>query len=130
MASKNDPQPFILWSRLRKSFIYASRGISTTWKYEQNFRIHSILTVIIFICAQLLKVPLIEQAILAVVVGGVLALELINTAIERTVDLVVEHYDLKAKIIKDTAAGAVFVFSLAALAAGGLIFIPKILALF
>ncbi|WP_088035766.1 diacylglycerol kinase family protein [Evansella clarkii] len=130
MDSKKDKQPFILWSRLTKSFVYAWHGIKKAWKYEQNFRIHSVVTALVFIFAQVLNVPLTEQAILAVMAGGVLALELINTAIERTVDLMVQQYDTRAKVIKDTAAGAVFVFSLAAALVGVLIFLPKIIALF
>nr|WP_090886356.1 diacylglycerol kinase family protein [Evansella caseinilytica] len=129
MASKNE-QPFISWSRLKKSFVYASNGVVNTWKNEQNFRIHLFLTAVVIIAAQLLKISFIEQAVLAVVIGGVLALELINTAIERTVDLTVQTYDERAKTIKDTAAGAVFVFSVAAAIVGMLIFLPRILALF
>ncbi|MDQ0254360.1 diacylglycerol kinase [Evansella vedderi] len=88
------------------------------------------LIVLVLILAQLLNVPLYEQALLIIVIGGVLALELINTAVEHCVDLIVETYDVRAKIIKDAAAGAVFVFSLTAVIVGAMIFIPKILALF
>ncbi|MCD8511981.1 MAG: diacylglycerol kinase family protein [Bacillus sp. (in: Bacteria)] len=129
MGSKNK-RPFLSWNRLRRSFVYASAGIRHTWQHEQNFRIHSLLTVIIFILAQFLKVPLIEQVVLAIVIGGVLALELINTAIERIVDVIFQKYDEQAKIIKDAAAGAVLVFSITAVVVGAFIFIPKILALF
>ncbi|MDG5786551.1 diacylglycerol kinase family protein [Evansella sp. AB-P1] len=129
MGSKNK-NPFISWSRLKKSFVYASSGIIHTWKHEQNFRIHSLLTIVIFIFAQILNVPMKEQAILAIVIGGVLALELINTALEHCVDLIIETYDIRAKIIKDAAAGAVFVFSITAVVVGAMIFIPKILELF
>lgn len=80
--------------------------------------------------AQVLEIPLIEQAILAVVIGGVLALELINTAIERIVDVIFQKYDDQAKIIKDAAAGAVLVFSITAVVVGAIIFVPKILAFF
>ncbi|UCZ54502.1 diacylglycerol kinase family protein [Bacillus shivajii] len=129
MASKNK-RPFISWSRLKKSFHYASMGITHTWKHEQNFRIHSILAVFIFIAAQILNVPPVEQAILALVVGGILALELINTAIEHCVDLIVQSFDVRAKVIKDAAAGAVFIYSITAVIVGAFIFMPKILSLF
>jgi len=129
MGSKNN-SPFVSWSRLKKSFHYASKGIRHTWRYEQNFRIHIVLAIVVFIVAQLLRVPLLEQAILAVVIGAVIGLELINTAVEHMVDLVVQTYDERAKVIKDVAAGAVFTFALTAAIVGCMILIPRFLGLF
>lgn len=122
--------PFVSWSRLKKSFYYASKGIKHTWKHEQNFRIHIMMAVVVFAAAQLLGVSIREQALLAIVIGAVIGMELINTAIEHVVDLVVQTYDERAKIIKDAAAGAVFIFALTAVAAGAMIFVPYIAALF
>jgi diacylglycerol kinase len=129
MALKNN-RPFVSWSRLKKSFHYASKGIRHTWTYEQNFRIHIVLAVVVFFVAQLLRVPLFEQAILVVVIGAVIGLELINTALEHMVDLVVQTYDERAKIIKDVAAGAVFAFALTAAIVGSMILIPRFIDLF
>ncbi|MBU9722497.1 MULTISPECIES: diacylglycerol kinase family protein [Bacillaceae] len=129
MGSKNR-RKFVSWSRLKKSFVYASNGIVYTLKHEQNFRVHLTVGAVIFILAQVLRIPLEKQAILAVVIGGVLALELINTAIEHVVDLMIDTYDERAKIIKDTAAGAVFIFSATAVIVGILILLPYIIALF
>src|SRR5690554_1337600 len=108
MGSKNE-RPFISLSRLLKSFQYAWNGIKHTWKKEQNFRIHILITIVVLLLAQLLKVPLVEQALLVIAIGSVLTLELVNTAIENVVDMVVQTYDTRAKIIKDVAAGAVLV---------------------
>lgn len=129
MDSKNN-RPFVSWSRLKKSFHYASKGVRHTWRYEQNFRIHIVLAVIVFVAAQFLRVPLLEQAILAVVIGAVIGLELINTALEQMVDLVVQTYDERAKVIKDVAAGAVFAFALTAAIVGSMILIPRFIGLF
>ncbi|WP_280768499.1 diacylglycerol kinase family protein [Salipaludibacillus daqingensis] len=128
MESKNK-RPFVSWSRLKKSFDYASKGIRYTWRYEQNFRIHIVLAVTVFIAAQILRVPLLEQAILAIVIGAVIGLELINTALEHIVDLVVQTYDERAKVIKDVAAGAVLAFALTALIVGGMILLPRVFEL-
>jgi diacylglycerol kinase len=125
MESKNN-RSFISWSRLKKSFYYASQGIVYTWKNEQNFRIHTSAAVIVFIAAQLLNVSAAEQALLAVSIGAVLCLELLNTSIEHITDLIIQTFDERAKIIKDTAAGAVLVFSATAAIVGMIIFIPKI----
>jgi diacylglycerol kinase len=129
MALKNN-RPFVSWTRLKKSFYYACKGIQHTWKHEQNFRIHVLVAAAVFILAQLLQIPIAQQAVLAVVIGAVIGLELINTAIEHLVDLIVQTYDERAKVIKDAAAGAVFVFALTAVAAGAMIFIPHIINLF
>ncbi|MBU9712063.1 diacylglycerol kinase family protein [Evansella tamaricis] len=129
MASKND-RKFVSWRRLLKSFKYASIGIGHTWRNEQNFRVHLIVAFLVLILSQILRVPLLEQAVLAIVIGGVLALELINTALEHTVDLIIETYDERAKIIKDAAAGAVFIFSLTAVIVGIVILVPKMIAFF
>ena len=77
----------------------------------------------------LLKVSLIEAAILALTIGLVLALELVNTSIEATVDLVTEDYHPLAKVAKDTSAAAVFVFAIASVVVGLVIFLPKIINL-
>ncbi len=82
------------------------------------------------VVAQLLTIPFTEQIILVVVIGAVLGMELINTALEHMVDLVVQTYDERAKIIKDVAAGAVFMFALTAAVVGCMIFLPRIYNLF
>lgn len=129
MGLKNN-RPFISFKRLLKSFHFAANGIKHTWKKEQNFRIHILLTIIVFLFAQILKVPLMEQAILAIVIGSVLALELMNTAIENLVDMIVQTFDPRAKIIKDVAAGAVLVYAIIAVIVGIIIFVPKMMNLF
>ena len=63
-------------------------------------------------------------------IGAVIALELINTAIEAVVDLVTEEYHPLAKVAKDTSAAAVFVFAIIAIIVGIIIFLPKIIGLF
>ena len=126
MVSKNKP-PFVSWNRLKSSFVYALRGIRRTWRSEQNFRIHSVMFVVVILLAQLLNVPPVEQAVLMIVIGAVIGLELINTSLESIVDLVVQEYDERAKIIKDAAAGAVFIFSLTAVIVGLIIFIPRMI---
>ncbi|WP_026696744.1 diacylglycerol kinase family protein [Alkalicoccus chagannorensis] len=129
MASRNK-RPFISLARLKQSFAYAGAGIKYTWQHEQNFRFHTAAAVIVMLAAQLLQIPLLEQAVLAAAVGIVLCLELINTAVEHITDLIIQTYDERAKIIKDTAAGAVLVFSITSALVGMMIFLPHIAALF
>ena len=57
--------------------------------------------------------------------GMVMALELVNTAVEAVVDLVTEERHPLAKIAKDTAAGAVLIAAIMAAIVGLIIFVPK-----
>lgn len=59
-----------------------------------------------------------------------MALEMVNCAIEATVDLVTEEKKPMAKVAKDCASGAVGIISIIALIIGIMIFLPKIIALF
>ncbi|WP_245411624.1 diacylglycerol kinase [Alkalicoccus urumqiensis] len=126
MSPNKSSSRFVSFPRLKKSFVYAAAGVVFTWKNEQNFRIHTVAAAAAFLLAQVLRVPLIEQAVLAVAVGAVLCLELVNTALEHITDVLIQTYDERAKIIKDTAAGGVLVFALTAAVVGGMIFIPRI----
>ena len=59
--------------------------------------------------------------------GLILALELVNTAIEATVDLCTEERRPLAKKAKDAAAGAVLIAAVFAAIIGVMIFIPRLL---
>ncbi|KAA0549372.1 diacylglycerol kinase family protein [Bacillus sp. BGMRC 2118] len=111
------------WNRFIHSFKYASMGILHALKTEQNIRIHLVAGAVVFILAFLLKVTAIEWTILLLLISGMIALELVNTAIERTVDLVTnKEYHLLAKQAKDLAAGAVLIYAITALFIGLIIF--------
>ncbi|MFG6494130.1 diacylglycerol kinase family protein [Fictibacillus sp. UD] len=117
----------ISWRKLFSSFMFAFAGIFTTFKTEQNFRIHTIISVIVITTAIALDFSSLKLIILLIVIGLVLALELINTAIENTVDLITPEYHLLAKKAKDAAAGAVLVFSIFAVIIGILLFIEPLM---
>ena len=111
------------------SFSYPIKGLKYAYRNEQNLAVDFGIALIVVIISFLIKVSLIEAAILALTIGLVLALELINTAIEATVDLVTEDYHPLAKVAKDTSAAAVFVVAIAAALVGIIIFLPKIINL-
>lgn len=108
-----------------RSFKYATAGIIHCLKAERNFKIHVFMAVIVIIAGIATKLSLIEWFIIMIFICGVLALELVNTALERIVDLVtVEHHQL-AKQAKDAAAGAVLIFAIGSAIVGFIIFLPK-----
>ncbi len=65
-----------------------------------------------------------EWVLLLLVMGGVLTAETLNTAIERTVDLVTEDFHPLAKRAKDIGAASVFIFCIIAIIIGAIIFVP------
>lgn len=92
-------------------------------------KIHCMAMVLVIAAGIILKLSVTEWCICLVLFGVILALELVNTAIEAVVDLVTEEYRPLAKLAKDTAAGAVLIASIMAAGTGILIFLPKVLRL-
>ena len=116
--------------KLKNSFKYAIEGIESAFKTEQNLKIHFIVMAIVIVLGILLKINYIEWAICFLLFGFVITAELLNTAIEVTVDLAMPQKNDKAKLAKDIAAGAVLVSSIIAILVGIVIFVPKIINLF
>lgn len=104
-------------------------GISYVTKSEKNFKREIALGIIALILSYILKIDKIEFIIILTMICLVLTAEIINTAIERTVDLVTKEYHELARIAKDVSAGSVLVTSIFALIIGIIIFIPKIITL-
>lgn len=118
------------FKRFIKSFGYSIDGLKYAYKYEQSMTIHFLMVAVVLVAGFLLKISLFEWLICFMLMGLVMATELINTSIEAVVDLTCPEIHPLAKIAKDTASAAVFVFSVVAAISGGIIFIPKIIALF
>lgn len=116
--------------KLIKSFKYAFEGIFTGIKEEQNMKIHISIMILVIVFGIMLKISKIEWIICIALFGLVISMELINTAIENTVDLITKENNQQAKIAKDVAAGAVLVSAIVSSVIGLMIFIPKILAMF
>ncbi len=107
---------------LIKSFGYAFRGIAYCINKERNLRIHLCFLVYMFgflTVHDFFDVSRTEFAILIVVSALVIALELVNTGIEKAVDVAVGKEILPfAKASKDAAAGAVLIAAIGAVATG------------
>ncbi len=116
--------------RLFRSFGYAWEGLVHAYKAERNIRIHIFIALFVGFLAFLLEVSSSEWLIIMILIGGVISLELINTAIERTIDLITnKEFHPLAKQAKDISAAAVFIFSLISGMIGLLIFSKKIIRL-
>ena len=112
-------------TKLTFSFKYAFEGIISTIKEERNMFIHFLISIIVVIAGFYVRLSLNEWLICLLLFALVFSLELINTAIENTVDLVTTKKNKKAKIAKDAAAGAVLIAAIFASIIGIIIFLPK-----
>jgi diacylglycerol kinase (ATP) len=117
-------------SNLFVSFKYAWAGISYAFQSQRNFRIHVGVGFFAIGLSLFLHLKSVEIAVIALTSGLVLALELLNTALESLVDLTVKqtYHDL-AKIAKDCAAGAVLISALVALLVAGILLLPPMFTL-
>ena len=116
--------------RLVKSFEHAFEGLKHSFNRDQNLRIHFVIGTGVVIASILFKVNPFEMGILGIMILLVMVVEMVNTAIERMVDLIVKEHREDAKIAKDVAAGMVFLTAIGSVIVGVLIFLPHVLKLF
>jgi len=111
-------------SRLFCSFMYASRGVVNLLKSEQNARIHLIFAITVATIAYIFSISRIEAILLFFSVTLVIAMEIINTAIEKLLDIIKPESSKAVEFIKDAMAGAVLIASIIALVVSTLILTP------
>lgn len=115
-------------SSLVESFYHALCGISVAFQGERNLKIHFVMAVLATSAASFLHFDPLSWALLFLAIGLVITAEMLNTAVERVVDMFCAgQYNALAKDAKDVAAGAVFCASCTSLAIGAAIFLPRII---
>lgn len=116
-------------SNLAISFKYAWTGLSYAFETQRNFRIHTVIGTGAIGLGLFLHLQPVEIAVIGVTTGMVMAMELLNTAIESVVDLTVgQSYHELARIAKDCAAGAVLVSAMAAAIVAAALLLPPLWA--
>lgn len=113
--------------KIINSFKYALRGLLFAFKTERNMKIHILIMLMVIIAGAILKISLWEWIVCVFLFGAVISSELINTAIETVLDMVMPYKNDKAKIAKDIAASAVLVVAITSAIIGALIFVPHII---
>lgn len=108
-----------------KAFTYAWMGIIHGVTRERNVKFHIVAAIIVIAAGWWTRLSQLEWIIITAVIALMIALELMNAAVERVVDLVTQERHPLAKQAKDLAAGSVLVFSIASAIIGLLIFLPK-----
>lgn len=107
-----------------QSFVYASAGIRAGFA-GRNMRLHGLSAAVVIAVSWFTGLSAAEWAVVLMLIGGMIALELMNTAVECAVDLVTLDFHPLAKKAKDLAAGAVLVYAVISAVIAAIIFLPK-----
>lgn len=105
-----------------KGFWYAFRGVAKCVCAERNMRVHIVVSLYVLYVSKYYEFSITQFALIIAVIAFVLALELVNTAIERACDAITKDYHPLIRIAKDASAGAVLVGAVASVVIGGLMF--------
>jgi len=121
---REEPRPPRLPAQgsLRWSFTWAFEGIVYVLRTQRNMQFHVAAAVGVLVLALVLDVSRLEMLAIVGAIALVMIAEMVNTAVEATVDLVATEYHPLAKVAKDVAAGAVLVATANALAVAYLVF--------
>lgn len=113
-----------------EAFKKAINGIGYAIKSQGNIRKQLVIAIVLIIIGFIFKLNKWECIVLCFAIFFVVVAEMINTAIETTVNLVTEEYHEKAKLAKDVAAGAVVLTALNAVVVAYFLFFDKVIVLF
>ena len=109
-----------------ESFNYAFEGIIHVLRTQRNMRIHFAIAFGVLVAAFAAGVSRFELMALILAIAFVLIAEMVNTAVEHTIDVATTSFDPMAKLAKDIAAGAVLIASATAVAIGYLVFANRL----
>lgn len=125
MTMKNYPEKLTLKGVIR-SFKHSFRGVRILLRSEYNLYIQIVFAIFAIILGFYFEISLDEWAIQTTGIGLVIFSELVNTAIEKIMDMVQPEYDERVRDIKDLASGAVLFMVGISVAVGLFIYIPKV----
>ena len=114
----------------KESFKYALAGLHHTWKSQRNFKLHVVSGFLVTLFSYIFGISYIEFLFVVSAVLLVLVMELLNTALEATVDLITTEFHPLAYIAKNVGAGAVLLSACYALIVGIVVFGRQIVNFF
>jgi diacylglycerol kinase len=106
---------------LAQKFIYACRGLAYVARREQSFRLELVVALAALGFAWWFNFSALAWAVMLLTMGAVLAVEVVNTVLERLLDLIEPRLSLHVALLKDMLAGALFILVLAAAVIGWLL---------
>lgn len=104
------------------SFRYAAQGFWTAMCEERNLRFHMCAACYVYLFSLFYDFSRTEYMMITLMVCGVIALELVNSSIERTVERPSPDRYITAGAVKDMAAAAVLIYSIGSAVCGALLF--------
>ncbi len=110
-----------------KSIGYAVKGCYKLITTEHSIMVQFTLSIILIIAGFYFNISREEWMIQILAFGLVLAVESLNTAIEKVADFIHPEFSNRIGLIKDIAAGGVFFAAIASISVGLLIYVPKFL---
>ena len=110
-----------------KSVSYAFKGMLILIRTESSIKIQVFIALVMTLAGFYFEISKTEWIAQFGMIGLVMSIEGINTAIEYTADFIHPEYHKKIGLIKDIAAGAVFIASIIAVIIAGIIYLPKML---
>lgn len=113
-----------------RSFRYAYEGLQYALTTQKHMKFHFFASFSVLFLALIFKLSKLEILFILLAIVLILVTELINTAIEKAVDLIVQEIHPLAKIAKDVAAAAVLVTSVFAVSVGMIVFYSPLNNLF
>lgn len=115
--------------RIRKfvrSIKHALRGLAYVLRYEKNFQNQVAIAILVVIGMFYFNLTRGERVILFLVIMEVLVMELLNTVVERVVDILKPRVHPYARLIKDLMASTVLLSAILAIIIGWIIFLPHL----
>lgn len=112
----------------KNTFKNARKGMRLAIRSERNIRVHLATALFIMLLGVFLGLDSVKICILLLTVAMVVSMEMINSAIEFSLDAVFHNrYSKLVGMAKDISAGAVMFVTIVAVVIGCLIFLPAIL---
>lgn len=110
-----------------KSIGFAFKGMLILIKTEASIKVQLFITVVMTFAGFYFEISKSEWMAQLIMIGIVMSMEGMNTAVEYIADFIHPEYHKKIGLIKDVAAGAVFIASIIAVIIAGIIYLPKFL---
>lgn len=123
---KRDITPKSVYQTIKNSL----NGIRSYAKEGKSIVIYLVGVILEIIMGFVYNINGLEWILIICILGIILAVELLNTAIEVTCDAITKDYNSLIKVAKDCGSAATFIIFFVAAILNIIIFFPKVVALF
>jgi len=124
----NNPNDSFITNRL-KGAKYALKGAFILVRTEASIKVQFIIATLLTFAGFYFEISTTEWMFQILSIGLIMSIEGLNTAVEEIADFIHPEFHNKIGLIKDIAAGAVFISAISATIVGLIIYIHKIIAL-